>query len=127
MYCPNRPMLRGSLGTACRVDEEKASRLKYRVEVLPMARFWAIMEMSLPATGGGRPPENETARVIKAEAFRRLRNSGLSFANVRKACRRCSNSSCHRQAGSQCAMNAYRGIVSKHKDKIKEFLSRLKK
>ena len=104
---------------------KKTSRLKFKVEVPPMARFWAIMEISLPATGGGRPLENETARVIKAEAFRRLTNSGLP--------RECQESKSkmsklfHIDKPESVRYELYRAIVSKHKDKIKEFLRRLKK
>jgi hypothetical protein len=107
------------------LTRKKTSRLKFKVEVPPMARFWAIMEMSLPATGGGRPLENETARVIKAEAFRRLTNSGLP--------RECQESESkmsklfHIDKPESVRYELYRGIVNKHKDKIKEFLRRLKK
>ena len=46
---------------------KKASRLKYKIEVPPRARFWAMMEMSLPATGGGRLLENDPRESSKAK------------------------------------------------------------
>ena len=115
MYCcPNRLMLRGSPGTAFCVDEEKkASRLKYKVEVPPMARFWAIMECMSPSGNGRRPSTGERDR--ESHQSRSLPSAPEIRASPRECqeslYRRCLNSSGIEQSRSQCAMNAIEGIV----------------
>ena len=107
----------------------KKTSVTFKVEVplpiLNIERYRTIMEMAIPATIGGRPLEHETARVIKAEAYRRLANSGLP--------RECQESMSemskhfHIDKPESERYDRYRAIVSTHKGKIKELLSILNK
>ena len=125
---------RQDLKTRLQADTEKftgkkASSLEFKVEVplsiLNIQRYRAIMEMSIPQRGRGRPLEPETARVIKAEAYRRLANSELppecqeSMSEMSKRF--------HIDKPESVRYDRYRAIVSIHAGKIKELLSILKK
>jgi hypothetical protein len=96
---------------------KKASSLKFKVAVPPMMRFKAIMEMPIPKSSHGRPLEGETARVIKAEAFRRLTRDG----SMRKMAKEF-----FMDRPESERYDHYRVIVKQHASKIKEFLSILK-
>jgi hypothetical protein len=92
---------------------KKPSSLKFNVVVPPMARFRGIMEMSIPRTGHGRPLAGETARVIKAEAFRKLTRDG----SMRKMAKMFFTDKPQSER-----YDRYRAVVAQHADKVKELL-----
>jgi hypothetical protein len=101
-----------------RLTGKKVSGLSFKVDVPPMERFGAIMGMSIPQPRRGRPIAGETARVIKAEAFRKLTRQG-SMREMAKTF--------FTDKPEPERYDRYRAIVVQHSGKIKELLSSLKR
>jgi hypothetical protein len=108
-----------------RLTGKKVSGLSFKVDLPPMERFGAIMGMSIPqpklepgSNRRGRPIAAETARVIKAEAFRKLTRQG----SMRKMAKIFFTDKPEPER-----YDRYRAIVVQHSDKIKELLSSLKR